>query len=87
MTLDCRSIVENCLLRDRGTNMIDLCLSALATAWLITFVATTGFVAALAAEDATVHKLLFEVRHLLKPRSALRDPDLVERVKALEAQA
>jgi len=41
----------------------------------------------LAAEDATVHKLLFEVRHLLKPRSALRDPDLVERVKALEAQA
>jgi len=50
MTLDCRSIVENCLLRDRGTNMIDLCLSALATAWLITFVATTGFVAALAAE-------------------------------------
>jgi len=30
--------------------MIDLCLSALATAWLITFVATTGLVAALAAE-------------------------------------
>jgi hypothetical protein len=30
--------------------MIDLCLSALATAWVITFVATTGLVAALAVE-------------------------------------
>jgi hypothetical protein len=29
---------------------IDLCLSALATAWVITFVATTGLVAALAVE-------------------------------------
>jgi 2-polyprenyl-6-methoxyphenol hydroxylase-like FAD-dependent oxidoreductase len=37
----------------------------------------------LAAQDAAVHRLLFEVRHLLKPRSALNDPDLVERVKAL----
>ena len=41
----------------------------------------------LAANDATVHKLLFEVLHLLKPQSCLRDPDLVERVKALAAQA
>lgn len=40
----------------------------------------------LAAEDPAVHKLLFEVLHLLKPRSALGDPDLVERVKALAAQ-
>jgi 2-polyprenyl-6-methoxyphenol hydroxylase-like FAD-dependent oxidoreductase len=41
----------------------------------------------LAAEDPAVHKLLFEVLHLLKPRSALGDPDLVERVKALTAAA
>lgn len=40
----------------------------------------------LAAEDPAVHKLLFEVLHLLKPRSTLDDPDLVERVKALAAQ-
>jgi 2-polyprenyl-6-methoxyphenol hydroxylase-like FAD-dependent oxidoreductase len=39
----------------------------------------------LAAEDPAVHKLLFEVLHLLKPRSALNDPDLVERVKAAMA--
>jgi hypothetical protein len=31
----------------------------------------------LAAEDAAVHKLLFEVLHLLKPQSVLRDSDLV----------
>jgi len=41
----------------------------------------------LAAEDPAVHKLLFEVLHLLKPRSALHDPDLVERAKAMAAQA
>jgi 2-polyprenyl-6-methoxyphenol hydroxylase-like FAD-dependent oxidoreductase len=41
----------------------------------------------LAAEDPAVHKVLFEVLHLLKPRSALNDPDLVERVKAVTAQA
>jgi hypothetical protein len=41
----------------------------------------------LAAEDPAVHKLLFEVLHLLKPQSALRDPDLVERVKAVAAPA
>jgi 2-polyprenyl-6-methoxyphenol hydroxylase-like FAD-dependent oxidoreductase len=39
----------------------------------------------LAAEDPAVHKLLFEVLHLLKPRSALNEPDLVERVKAVMA--
>jgi 2-polyprenyl-6-methoxyphenol hydroxylase-like FAD-dependent oxidoreductase len=39
----------------------------------------------LAAEDAAVHKLLFEVLHLLKPQSVLGDPDLVERVKAVPA--
>jgi 2-polyprenyl-6-methoxyphenol hydroxylase-like FAD-dependent oxidoreductase len=41
----------------------------------------------LAAQDGAVHKLLMEVLHLLKPRSALREPDLVERVKAMAAQA
>lgn len=41
----------------------------------------------LAAQDAAVHKLLFEVLHLLRPQSALRDPDLTEPVKALAAQA
>jgi 2-polyprenyl-6-methoxyphenol hydroxylase-like FAD-dependent oxidoreductase len=51
---------------------------------------TLGFSEALnhlAADDPAVHKLLFEVLHLLKPRSALNDPDLVERVKAVAAQA
>jgi hypothetical protein len=41
----------------------------------------------LAAQDAAVHKLLVEVLHLLKPQSVLRDPEIVERVKALPAQA
>ena len=38
--------------------MINSCLSALATAWVITFVATTGLFAALAVEsvwDSTVY--------------------------------
>ncbi len=34
----------------------------------------------LAAEDASVHKLMIEVNHLLKPRSALREPKIAERV-------
>ena len=41
----------------------------------------------LAAEDGAVHKLIFEVLNLLKPQSALRDPDLVERVKAVAGPA
>lgn len=51
---------------------------------------TLGFSEALnrlAADDPVVHKLLFEVLHLLRPRSALNGPDLVERVKAVAAQA
>src|SRR5262249_49166435 len=36
----------------------------------------------LASEDANVHKLVMEVLHLLKPQSVLRDPEIVERVKA-----
>jgi len=39
----------------------------------------------LAAQDPEVHRLVVEVRHLLKPSSALRD--LVERVEALMAEA
>jgi len=39
----------------------------------------------LAAQDPEVHRLVVEVRHLLKPSSALRD--FVERVEALMAEA
>jgi 2-polyprenyl-6-methoxyphenol hydroxylase-like FAD-dependent oxidoreductase len=41
----------------------------------------------LAARDANVHKLMVEVEHLLKPRSVLRKPDLLERVRAVMAEA
>jgi flavin-dependent dehydrogenase len=34
----------------------------------------------LASEDAAVHKLTVEVNHLLKPQSALREPELAKRV-------
>jgi 2-polyprenyl-6-methoxyphenol hydroxylase-like FAD-dependent oxidoreductase len=40
----------------------------------------------LAADDPAVHKLTVEVRHLLKPRSVLRDSDLVGRVEAIVAE-
>ncbi len=40
----------------------------------------------LAARDADVHKLMFEVRHLLKPQSVYRDPAFVERVRAAMAE-
>jgi len=36
----------------------------------------------LAARDPDVHKLMVEVQALVKPRSLLRDPDLVARVRA-----
>ncbi len=38
-----------------------------------------------AAQDATVHRLLAEVNHLLKPPSALRDPEIVRKVEAVQA--
>jgi len=41
----------------------------------------------LAAVDEAVHKLWVEVLHLLKPQDVLREPEIVERVKALAAQA
>ena len=36
-----------------------------------------------AAEDATVHQIMSEVTHLVKRSSALRDPQIVNRVTAL----
>ena len=39
--------------------------------------------AQLAATDPAVHKLWTEVLHLLEPQSVLREPEIVERVKAL----
>jgi hypothetical protein len=39
----------------------------------------------LGAEDAAVQKLMTEVSHLLKPQSALRTPEIVERVARLMA--
>lgn len=50
------------------------------------FEETINFSAALlrlAAQDAAVHKLYIEVQTLLKPRSDYRNPELVERVKAV----
>jgi flavin-dependent dehydrogenase len=41
----------------------------------------------LAAEDAAVHKLATEVSHLLKPQSALREPELAKRVMERMAAA
>jgi 2-polyprenyl-6-methoxyphenol hydroxylase-like FAD-dependent oxidoreductase len=37
----------------------------------------------LAAEDPETHRILIEVRHLLRPQSALREPGLARRVAAL----
>jgi hypothetical protein len=46
-----------------------------------------GALTRLAAEDPAVQRLMTEVRHLLKPASALRDPALIKRVEALMAEA
>jgi 2-polyprenyl-6-methoxyphenol hydroxylase-like FAD-dependent oxidoreductase len=43
--------------------------------------------ARLAMQDAEVHRVLIEVRHLLKPANALRERELVARVEALMAEA
>jgi 2-polyprenyl-6-methoxyphenol hydroxylase-like FAD-dependent oxidoreductase len=37
----------------------------------------------LAAEDPEAHRILIEVRHLIRPQSALREPELARRVAAL----
>jgi 2-polyprenyl-6-methoxyphenol hydroxylase-like FAD-dependent oxidoreductase len=41
----------------------------------------------LAAEDPAVHKLTAEVQNLLRPRSAYRDPALVQRLLTIMAEA
>jgi hypothetical protein len=40
----------------------------------------------LAARDPIAHKLVYEVAHLLRPRSVYRDPELVEQVLAVMAE-
>ncbi len=39
----------------------------------------------LGAQDPSVHRLMFEVNQLLKPQSALRTPEIIERVTGLMA--
>jgi hypothetical protein len=39
----------------------------------------------IASENATVHQIMSEVTHLVKPSSALRDPQIVSRITALMA--
>jgi 2-polyprenyl-6-methoxyphenol hydroxylase-like FAD-dependent oxidoreductase len=39
----------------------------------------------LAAEDPETHRIVMEVRHLIRPQSALREPELARRVTALMA--
>lgn len=41
----------------------------------------------LAYEDAAMHKLMFEVQYLLKPRSVLREGPVYERIKAAMVEA
>jgi hypothetical protein len=38
----------------------------------------------LAGGDPAVHELMIGVRHLIKPRSALGDPEIVRRVTSLQ---
>lgn len=45
----------------------------------------SGALQKLAAEDADVHRILFEVNNLVKPPSALRDPHITSRVAAAMA--
>jgi hypothetical protein len=41
----------------------------------------------LAAQDADVHKLMVEVSQLIKPQSALREPAIAQRARALMSPA
>jgi hypothetical protein len=41
----------------------------------------------LASEDATMHQVMSEVSHLVKPSSALRAPEIVSRVSSLMASS
>lgn len=40
----------------------------------------------LAYEDGEIHRLMLEVQHMIKPRSILQQPEIVERVKAVMAR-
>jgi 2-polyprenyl-6-methoxyphenol hydroxylase-like FAD-dependent oxidoreductase len=40
----------------------------------------------LAYEDGEIHRLMLEVQHMIKPRSILREPAIVERIKAVMAR-
>jgi len=46
-----------------------------------------GALTRIAFEDPAIHKLMYEVRHLLKPRSVFREPEIAERVKAVMSEA
>jgi hypothetical protein len=46
-----------------------------------------GALTRLAAEDPVAHRLMIEVRHLLKPASALCAPELLERIEAKMEEA
>jgi len=41
----------------------------------------------IAFDDPAMHRLMMEVQHLIKPRSVLREPQIVDRVKAVMAEA
>jgi hypothetical protein len=41
----------------------------------------------LAAEEPETHRIVMEVRHLIRPQGALREPELAQRVTALMAAA
>jgi hypothetical protein len=41
----------------------------------------------LAVLDPVVHKLFVQVQHLLQPRSAYRNPELVRRIRAVMDEA
>jgi hypothetical protein len=41
----------------------------------------------IAVRDPAVHKLMVEVQHLLKPRSAYHDPEMMRRITAEMAKA
>ena len=53
--------------------MVDHCLSALATAWLITFVATTGLVTALAMESVWDREVYSQVLQDIVTQTRFRD--------------
>jgi 2-polyprenyl-6-methoxyphenol hydroxylase-like FAD-dependent oxidoreductase len=53
----------------------------------VRFEDTRGTRGSLAAEDAEADKILVEVRSLLKPQSALREPELASRVMSMMAPA